>query len=614
MPPRRSREDDTIIVKGDDDEEWAAPSSPESIGSDIDFEPKNKMAIDTPQDLESPEPEQADGASVASVSPAAKQSSKTKPKYLNQISFRDPGSSTMEERLQMMPAKRPLPWRDGVEAGSELETGGDSRRKQIRFGCLLATRGNEVETPCHSCANGRGKFELCIALPGFFKGACASCQLSGRPNRCSIKTNEDIEPEEFHPEDGLRSSPVAEESSSDSRRASGSGSRKNTAKETPDRSTSTTRAQEDMNSGPPAKRARVEEPEKLPQTGWQEPPVVDTGLGSAKSRGGRPPRSSLNNVTTSWAHVNSPHMATRNSSTPINTRNGGSRRSVGQTPSADKETIVKETSRKPSNTPSTNTPQSAPSRSASNGWASVNQTQQGSQPTFPNLAKPQIPKPQHQQSKPEQPPAKPVQQVKPSQEQYQAQQQQQVGPPQEQYQAQQKQQVVPPQEQYQAQQHQQHQVQQQQQPQHQVQQQPQPQHQVQQQQQQQQQYQLPPPPPPPQAQQQHGRPQPQFQVQPNTIPPNAFGGFVDQQNGRMSNGLATSQPPKKVKQLPPYQPTFVTTPSGLSFASAPLIETLPKRKQLQLMGIISGLQGGIDNIQRELNQLKKTLGVEDDDN
>ncbi|APA05375.1 hypothetical protein sscle_01g001450 [Sclerotinia sclerotiorum 1980 UF-70] len=593
MPSRRSRDDNTIIVNGDGDEEWAAPSSPDSIGSDIDFEPKNKMAIDTPQDLESPEPEQADGASVASVSPAVKQKGTTKPKYLNQISFRDPGSSTMEERLQMMPAKRPLPWRDGVEAGSELETGGDSRRKQIRFGCLLATRGNEVESPCHSCANGRGKFELCIALPGFFKGACASCQLSGRPNRCSIKTNEDIEPEEFHPEDGLRSSPVAEELSSDSQRASGSGSRKNIVKGTPDGSTSTSHAQEDMHSGPPAKRARVEEPEKLPQTGWQEPPVVDTGLGSAKSRG-RPPRSSLNHVTTSWAHVNSPQMATRNSSTPINTRNGGSRR-------------------KPSNTPSTSTPQSAPSRSASNGWASVNQTQQGSQPTFPNLAKPQIPKLQHQQSKPEQPPAKP--------------EQQQVKPPQEQYQAQQKQQVIPPQEQYQAQQHQhqQHPVQQQQQPQHQVQQRPPPQHQVHQQpppqpqhqlqQQQMQHYQPlpPPPPPPPQAQLQHGQPQPQFQVQPSTTPPNAFGGFVDQQNGRMSNGLSTSQPPKKVKQLPPYQPTFVTTPSGLSFASAPLIETLPKRKQLQLMGIISGLQGGIDNIQRELNQLKKTLGVEDDD-
>ena len=94
---------------------------------------------------------------------------------------------TMEDRLQQMPELRPLPWRPGVEEGADIETGGESRRKQIRFGCLLATRG-EVQVPgCNSCVNGRGKFSLCVALDGYFKGACASCQLSGRPNRCSIK-------------------------------------------------------------------------------------------------------------------------------------------------------------------------------------------------------------------------------------------------------------------------------------------------------------------------------------------------------------------------------------------------------------------------------------------
>ncbi len=89
-----------------------------------------------------------------------------------------------------MPEKRPLPWREGVDPGAEHETGGDSRRKQIRFGCLLATRGEIQEVPCNSCANGRGKFNVCVALDGFFKGACASCQLSGRPNRCSIKKSD----------------------------------------------------------------------------------------------------------------------------------------------------------------------------------------------------------------------------------------------------------------------------------------------------------------------------------------------------------------------------------------------------------------------------------------
>lgn len=71
---------------------------------------------------------------------------------------------TMEERLLRMPELRQLPWRPGVEAGAEQETGGDSRRKQIRFGCLLATRGEVVPVPCNSCANGRGKFQLCKLL------------------------------------------------------------------------------------------------------------------------------------------------------------------------------------------------------------------------------------------------------------------------------------------------------------------------------------------------------------------------------------------------------------------------------------------------------------------
>lgn len=99
-------------------------------------------------------------------------------------------ATTMEERLVQMKEVRSLPWRDGVEPGADNETGGESRRKQIRFGCLLATRGEIQEVPCNSCANGRGKFRHCIALEGFFKGACASCQLSGRPNRCSIKKND----------------------------------------------------------------------------------------------------------------------------------------------------------------------------------------------------------------------------------------------------------------------------------------------------------------------------------------------------------------------------------------------------------------------------------------
>lgn len=101
-----------------------------------------------------------------------------------------PNVMTTEERLMAMPEKRAMPWRPGVDPGADIETGGESRRKQIRFGCLLATRGEIVPAPCVSCANGRGKFSVCVADPTLFRGACAGCQLSGRPNRCSIKQGE----------------------------------------------------------------------------------------------------------------------------------------------------------------------------------------------------------------------------------------------------------------------------------------------------------------------------------------------------------------------------------------------------------------------------------------
>ncbi|TVY23195.1 hypothetical protein LHYA1_G007765 [Lachnellula hyalina] len=169
---------DTIIVKGED--EWSRPSSQESDMSP-ELEPlvNHLLSQINPQHLESPEPIEGD---IPLINPRIEQiAPKQKPRIVN---------LTMEERLQMMPEKRPLPWRPGVEAGADNETGGDSRRKQIRFGCLLATRGETQNPPCNSCSNGRGKFDMCVALEGFFKGACASCQLSGRPNRCSIKVND----------------------------------------------------------------------------------------------------------------------------------------------------------------------------------------------------------------------------------------------------------------------------------------------------------------------------------------------------------------------------------------------------------------------------------------
>ena len=194
MPPRNVEEHDTIIVQNENESPRSSRASSISEGSaGSDLPAGNDRDEATSQHLESPEPEELDDDSRAESPQSSRQASvpTDRPAYLNQIQAKDPFGATMEERLQMMPELRPLPWRDGVEPGSEIETGGDSRRKQIRFGCLLATRGNVVAHPCKSCENGRGKFNQCIALDGYFKGACASCQLSGRPNRCSIKVNDD---------------------------------------------------------------------------------------------------------------------------------------------------------------------------------------------------------------------------------------------------------------------------------------------------------------------------------------------------------------------------------------------------------------------------------------
>jgi hypothetical protein len=190
MPPYTDAED-TIVVKGTYG--WSNPTSPIPIEAPQKPPLAGIHSLATSNDipnLESPEPNfpigksplQPDNTPRARASPGRGTPSNIKKPTQN--------AATMEERLQAMPEKRSLPWRAGVEPGAEVETGGDSRRKQIRFGCLLATRGDVAPIPCVSCANGRGKFNVCVALEGFFKGACASCQLSGRPNKCSIKQSD----------------------------------------------------------------------------------------------------------------------------------------------------------------------------------------------------------------------------------------------------------------------------------------------------------------------------------------------------------------------------------------------------------------------------------------
>jgi hypothetical protein len=44
-----------------------------------------------------------------------------------------------------------------------------------------------------------------------------------------------------------------------------------------------------------------------------------------------------------------------------------------------------------------------------------------------------------------------------------------------------------------------------------------------------------------------------------------------------------------------------------------LIDTLPKNKQRQIYAFVSGLEGGIENLRRELISLKRALGIDDED-
>jgi hypothetical protein len=45
----------------------------------------------------------------------------------------------------------------------------------------------------------------------------------------------------------------------------------------------------------------------------------------------------------------------------------------------------------------------------------------------------------------------------------------------------------------------------------------------------------------------------------------------------------------------------------------PVIDMMPKSKQRHIYGIVSGLQGGIDHLQKQLNLLKSSLGIDLDE-
>lgn len=156
---------DLVAVRGE--VRWFRESSVSRMNPDIDIS-SLLTQIDAPHNLDSTK-EMEHQTSSPHAAPDSTSSQLEPPTASSRARLRHQSVGTMEERLAMIPEKRALPWREWVEPSAENETGGESRRKQIRFGCLLATRGDVQTIPCNSCANGRGKFSVCVSLPNFFK-------------------------------------------------------------------------------------------------------------------------------------------------------------------------------------------------------------------------------------------------------------------------------------------------------------------------------------------------------------------------------------------------------------------------------------------------------------
>ncbi|KUJ17337.1 uncharacterized protein LY89DRAFT_733191 [Mollisia scopiformis] len=100
------------------------------------------------------------------------------------------------EKLRLLPELRAIPWRKGKQCAPEKST--HSSRPQTRGAFLLVTRGI-VRAPCTHCETGAGRFALCISLNDWYHGACATCVMATRGNKCSLR--QDVE-EGFLPLDG----------------------------------------------------------------------------------------------------------------------------------------------------------------------------------------------------------------------------------------------------------------------------------------------------------------------------------------------------------------------------------------------------------------------------
>lgn len=83
-------------------------------------------------------------------------------------------------------------------------------------------------------------------------------------------------------------------------------------------------------------------------------------------------------------------------------------------------------------------------------------------------------------------------------------------------------------------------------------------------------------------------------------PRNSIGGWTPANQPESSNY-------QQVKDQGRREDTFTNDGGGVA-----MIDTFPKSKQRQVYGLVSGIQNGIQGLQRELDALKKALGIDEE--
>lgn len=88
-----------------------------------------------------------------------------------------PKRKPMVRMLRLKP-QRQVQYRPGKEEGVNL------RRLKNCEALLLQTMGEEAESPCARCNDGRGPFEDCVRIPDMLQGCCGNCLYNSYSTEC----------------------------------------------------------------------------------------------------------------------------------------------------------------------------------------------------------------------------------------------------------------------------------------------------------------------------------------------------------------------------------------------------------------------------------------------